>query len=60
MNFKKINNAKCDWMVCPDSAIDYDIVFSTAACLQGWTVGITKFSMKGNFSIVNVLSRYSL
>lgn len=35
-----------------------DIVFSTLACLQGWTVGIIVFSMNGNCSMVRVLSRY--
>jgi len=37
-----------------------DILFRTAACLQGWTVGIVTFYMNGNFYIVRVLSRYSL
>lgn len=35
-----------------------DILFNTFACLHGCTVGIDKFSIKGNGSTVNVLSKY--
>ncbi len=58
MNFKNMSNAKCELTTCPFSLIASDIVFSTLACLQGWTVGIIVFSMKGNCSMVKVLSRY--
>ncbi len=58
MNFKKINRAKWALTLVPFLAIESDIVFRTAECLHGWTVGIVAFSMKGKASMVNVLSKY--
>lgn len=49
INFKKISKAKCELTFCPFYLMASDIVLSTLACLQGCTVGIMVFSMKGNF-----------
>jgi|688.fasta_scaffold192689_1 hypothetical protein len=48
INLRKISKAKWFRTFCPFYLIASDILLRTFACLQGWTVGIERSSIKGN------------